>query len=222
LVLYCLVIQHWAIAQQPRPPIPPAPMAPATPHPSLWELPKSNIRSPFESLASQLSHSDAADLAELEKANTTMLSVLAEMKSQFEHYDAQAKAYERAVLVMRVTVLLCSIGAATALALNSADWARKTALVLSILAAAVPAADQIFQISAIDRISWRTAVDVSRLFSTCRDSWENGASAAPTDSSAKAVRALVTSCRSELNVLVDKEMDVSLKPLELLTKIEVK
>ena len=165
---------------------------------------------------------EAEGVASLQKANAALTAMLLDVKSQFEHYDAQAKTYDRILLVMKIAVLLCSIGAAAALALSATDFARKAALILSILAAAIPAADQIFQIAAIQRISWRTSVDISRLFISCRDSLESDSESVAAEARGKSVWATVAKCRAGLDSLVDKEMDVSLKTLELPTKIEPK
>ena len=149
-------------------------------------------------------------------------SLLSDLRGQFEHYDDQAKDYDNALLALRVTVLLCSVAAAFVLAISSGEWSRRTALVLSVLAAAVPATDQIFQVSDLQRVSWRTAVDVSRLYATCKDAWETASLPETPGERLAIARSLATTCRSGLTQIVDKEMDVSLKPLQLPGKIGVK
>lgn len=157
-----------------------------------------------------------------EAPDSIVRAELAEIKVQAEHYYSQAKNYETFVFALRIAVFICSVLAAAVLALSSADWSRRAALVLSIGAAAVPAADQIFQVSEMHRVSWRTAVDVSRLFENCKDSWAFGETSPALEERKSAARVVVSKCREKLSGLVDAEMETSLKPLQLPTKIEPK
>jgi hypothetical protein len=157
------------------------------------------------------------------QAGTLVVNVLREIKVDAEHYAAQVTDYDRATLAMRIVALLASVTAAILLAAANAEWSRRTALVLTIVAASVPAADQIFQVSENDRASWKAAVDSQRLFEDCKESWESTSrDADENDLRMEVANRLVSSCRHNLARIVDTEMEVSLKALQLPAKIEAK
>lgn len=188
-------------------------MMPLMPIPSPGPMP---LPMPEPSSPSLVSQTNA------EAPDSIVLAELTEIKAQAEHYYSQAKNYETFVFALRIVVFICSVLAAAVLALSSADWSRRAALVLSIGAAAVPAADQIFQASEMHRVSWRTAVDVSRLFENCKDSWAFGETSPALEERKSAARAAVSKCREKLSRLVDAEMETSLKPLQLPITIKPK
>lgn len=151
-----------------------------------------------------------------------VLKVLSEIKDHSEHYNSQAHNYEQAVLGMRIAALVCSVLAAAVLALSGTEWSRRTALLFSIISAALPAVDQTFHVSDMHRASWRAAVDVTRLFNECRDKWELIAAELPDDKRQSVAEPIVSRCRGKLEAIVDAEMDTSMKPLQLPIKVEVK
>ena len=67
------------------------------------------------------------------------------------------------MISLQILAFLFSVLAAVVLAINNPAWSRTAALILSLGAAAVPAADQIFQISDMQRASYRSMADGSRL-----------------------------------------------------------
>ena len=71
-----------------------------------------------------------------------LIATLEHIHQQFEHYRRQAQLYDKLSLALRVSILVFSIGSALVLVLGKADPSRRVALVLSILIASVPIADQ--------------------------------------------------------------------------------
>jgi hypothetical protein len=155
-------------------------------------------------------------------AGGVVLKALSEIKTSAEHYNAEAESYDRAILGMRIIAFLCSVFAAVVLALSGAEWARRTALVLSVVLATIPAADQIFQVSEMHRASWRAAVDAARLFEQCKDTWELYAPAIDNNKRESSATDLVAGCRKQLSALIDAGLEVSTKPLQLPLKAESK
>ena len=151
-----------------------------------------------------------------------VIETLEEIKKSAEHYFAQAHSYANAMLALRISAFLFSIAAAVALILNNAEWSRKVALLLSIGAAAVPAADQIFQVSEMHRESWRSAADVSRLFHKCKGDWELSSPKQESDERLASAHILVSACREKLAAFADTELETSSKPLQLPAKIGTK
>ena len=149
-------------------------------------------------------------------------STLTEIQLQFDHYSTQARQYELATLVLRCLVAVLGFASAVVLALSKAEWSRKTALVLSILIGSVPATDQIFQISEMRQVSWKTAVDLSRLYSQCRDTWELYASNVPLDDRLPVAERIFDGCRDSLAETVNSEMGVSLQPLVVTVPAEAR
>ena len=143
-----------------------------------------------------------------------------DVRQQFEHYASQAKTYDTLLLLLRLTAFACSLGAAIALVFGSSERAKRTALILSILGAAVPAADQIFQVSSMNRSSWRTTIDLSRLHVRCKTAIDASMLIAQSSAPATSILDIVNSCRADFNKIIDMDMEVSLKPSELNTKIE--
>ena len=143
-----------------------------------------------------------------------------DVRQQFEHYASQAKTYDYLLLLLRLTAFACSLGAAVALVFGSSERAKRTALILSILGAAVPAADQIFQVSSMNRSSWRTTIDLSRLHVRCKTAIDASMLVVQSSAQATSILEIVNSCRSDFNKIIDTDMEVSLKPSERNTKIE--
>jgi hypothetical protein len=152
-----------------------------------------------------------------------IVDVLLEIKSDAEHYGEQVVDYDRAMLAMRIAALISSVAAAILLAATKVDWSRRAALILTIVAASVPAADQIFQVSDNDRSSWKAAVDSRRLFDDCKRDWESNSKLSDQNDQRIEIATQVSSrCHSDLARIVDTEMETSLKALQLPAKIEVK
>jgi hypothetical protein len=149
------------------------------------------------------------------EAGATAISSLKEIQTQYDHYLKQARQYEASMLALKIAISLFGLSSAIVLALSKADWSRKTALVLSILVASIPAADHIFQVSEMRQVSWRTAVDLSRLYSQCKDTWEEYAYSTPLEERLLAAQELSKNCKGALAKSVDNELEVSLKPLEV-------
>jgi hypothetical protein len=125
--------------------------------------------------------------------------ILSDIATQYDQYRADAKTYHSAVFLMRCVGFLSSVLAAICLAFGTSDMARKTALVLSVVAAAVPAADQVFQVTANHSSSLRTAVDLGRLYLRCGGELDSANSES------------VESCRKTFNQLIDADIEVSLR-----------
>lgn len=147
-------------------------------------------------------------------------SLQADIRQQFEHYASHAKTYDTLLLLLRLTVFSCSLGAAVALVFGSSERAKRTALILSILGAAVPTADQIFQVSSMNRSSWRTSIDLYRLHVRCKSAIEASMLSAQAATPAASILGIVDWCRAEFDKIIDTDMEISLKPSELNTKIE--
>ena len=193
-------------------------------HPSLPELPalpKLHITPGIDSPGQVRVGAPPLTKASVETAAVSTL--LTDIKDQYEHFGRQVKSYDSAVLALKLSAFLCSLGAALCLVFATAEWSRRTALVLSIFAAAVPAADQVFQVSAMQRISWRTAMDVSRLFVRCKTDFDSASVSSNAGTpTLRPILEIVGACRADLNKVIDAEMEVSLKPLDLSTRIEPK
>lgn len=145
--------------------------------------------------------------------------MLQEFVSDQQHYAAQARQYDQLLFSLRVVALMSSLGAALTLAFVAAEKGRKVALGLSIAAAAVPAVDQVFQVSHMYKASWRAAVDMPRTYDQCNDTFVKLASLPGTGS---AFSSSIEQCRAAQGNVVVAEMEVSLKPLETPTRIEIK
>ena len=183
---------------RPRTPPPPSP-------PSLIDI--------FEAAGPEAK--DVITPGHLHIANT----LLQEFVTDQQHYAAQANRYSQIVFSLRVIALMSSISAALTLAFLAGERGRKVALGLSIAAAAVPAVDQIFQVSHMYKASWRATVDMSRTYDQCTDIFVKLASLPGRGS---AFSAAIDQCRSAQSKVVDAEMEISLKPLESPTRIEIK
>jgi hypothetical protein len=93
------------------------------------------------------------------------------------------------------------------------------ALTLSIVIAAIPVVEQQFGISAPHQVSWRTAVDISRTLTDCREEWEASFADVPEKERITLARKIVARYRDKVRDVVDREMEVSLRPIDIPEKI---
>ena len=223
LVLGLLVLLATSASAQRPPPMRPSPRPPqpVASAPSLFDIlrtvePDSKLH-PFASPAAPTKREakDVISPAQIQIANT----MLQEFVSDQQHYAAQARQYDQLLFSLRVIALMSSLGAALTLAFVAAEKGRKVALGLSIAAAAVPAVDQIFQVSNMYKASWRAAIDMSKTYDQCSDTFVKLASLPGTGS---AFSYSIEQCRAARGKVVDAEMEVSLKPLETPARIEIK
>jgi hypothetical protein len=161
------------------------------------------------------SKAEIALIAYKGEAGISALNSLKEIQDHYEHYLKQAKYYDSVMLAIKIAISLFGLVSAIILALSKAEWSRKTALVLSILVATIPATDQIFQVNELRQVSWRTAVNISRLYSECKGRWETNSYQVPVKERLSAAHILFPRCKVTLDKYVDKEMEISLKPLEV-------
>jgi len=152
-------------------------------------------------------------------AGSQVLVTLQEVKTQADHYGAQANRYSTGLFVIRLLALLSSLSAAIVLALSNAEWSRRVALLASIVAAALPVTEQIFQVGDMHRSAWRANVEAARLFNDCKSKWELASATIATPDRVKHAQSLITNCRADLAKVVDTAMNTSLKPIQLPNRI---
>lgn len=152
-----------------------------------------------------------------DQAGKNVLAFLSEAKRHHDHYVSQARRYDKFALAAKVLAFIASIAAAVVLVLTAKEWSRRTAILASVLAAAIPAADQIFKISDTQIASWRATVDVAALYAKCKDSWELDASigGGTSESRNRSAKALLDQCRMELGSVIGNELEKTVKPIEL-------
>lgn len=184
-----LVGAHAAIGQEPNLPPPPSPQVPhlepaqPTPH-----------GAPPEAMGSAALFEGSYD----------------EISRHYAHYRAQAFRYQWIDRIARLVILLGSTAAALTLALKESPRAKRVAIVLSMVVASVQAADQQFKLSEMREVSWRTAVELSRVLSEFREEWLfSGAAQGNPDEAMTVVRRY----RGRFNEAVEREMNVSLAPI---------
>lgn len=140
---------------------------------------------------------------------------LSSFAKDYEHYRSQAERYSAYDSALRVAIVVCSISIALVLALGKSDVSRRVALALSIVLASLPVLDQQFRVSAMHQISWRTAVDIARVYEDCKDQWEGWGRIDWASRPMEFAKAVVSECREKERAAIDREMIVSLTPIEL-------
>jgi len=180
------------------------------------------IASPCLGLKPEPIHTPPADskLSFQGEHGELVLNALYEFEKQYEHYREQAKFYEHIDFGVRLLLVVCSFVCALVLGLGRSDKSRKIALGLSILIASIPVLEQQFHVSALHQVSWRTAVDYSRIITDCKETWESLFAYLPENERASNARETVAYYRKKARDLEDREMEISLEPITLSEKME--
>jgi hypothetical protein len=148
-------------------------------------------------------------------AGRTILGLLDEISKNYTHFRAQAEKYDLIVRFLQVVAFLSALCSAIVLVLSDKDWSRRSAIIASLLAASIPAGDQVFHTTQIQMASWKAALSLSRLHAECKDRWELPPETATQSDQRRTqtAQSLVTECRKRLSEIHDKEIDVWVNPL---------
>ncbi len=124
-----------------------------------------------------------------------------EIVANYNHYVGQSERYELLHFGGRLFIFLASLAAAILLAIKSGNVARKVAIVLTLLVSGAQGADEAFNISPMHQISYRTALNLSRLL---RD-YEIEVDSAK---SQPAVDDAISKYHKKYQEIIDKEIDI--------------